>query len=240
MTRAVHDVVPGVVAWGGWAPPEQDHEMQPAGVWWDALRVPTPIGERALGILRERTGAVVEDPGGSLLYWFVRKGVTGRWDQGRLREVRLLGQDSFLVVPPLHRRGGSAPYWRVAPRMGRLLTDPERLRIALGLAVQDALGPHYCVGCGRETAEPIPFYREDTASGPGWTWRVCADCAPDYVTAEQARRLVAEHREECAGCRSCGEACATGRALARAHRVVTAKEAPPPPAQDAPPPLASP
>ncbi|MDT3395420.1 hypothetical protein RKE29_01935 [Streptomyces sp. B1866] len=203
-------------------PLSDDHETRPAGLAWDAIRIATPVGERALGVLRERTGAVVEDPGGGLLYWFIRHGAADQW--GPLGRLRVLGHGAHVVIPRFGITTGPAPHWRVQPRLGRFLTHPDRLHTALHHAIRDAFGPHHCAGCGRETDEPIPFHREHTAWGPGMTHRVCLTCARDYLRPQQAEALVEEHAAQCPACRPDRPGCPRGRVLgrvlegSRAHR----------------------
>ncbi|MDT3398028.1 hypothetical protein RKE29_15495 [Streptomyces sp. B1866] len=194
-------------------PPGEDHEARPAGLVWDAIRISTPVGERALGVLHERSGAVVEDPRCGLLYWFIRHGTADQW--GPLGHLRVLGDGVYVVIPRHGITTGPAPHWRVPPRMGRFLTHPDHLHAALRHAIRDAFGPHHCAGCGRETDEPIPFHREHTEWGPGLTHRVCLTCAREYLRPQQAEALVEEHAAQCPACRPDRPRCPLGRVLAR-------------------------
>ncbi|MDT3397438.1 hypothetical protein RKE29_12390 [Streptomyces sp. B1866] len=195
-------------AW--WTPPYNDHEARPAGGAWDAVRVPVPLGERTLAVLRERTGAVVEDSGRAVLYWFVRPYAASGWD---LAEVRVLGTGSFVVLPAVHVTDGSLPRWRVRPRLGCLLTHPAHLRAALQLAVRGMPGPPTCTGCAR-TAEPLFPCRPG-----GW---VCRECAPEHLRSEEAEALAREHAARCPACRATGGPCALGGTLRQLYQAVLA------------------
>ncbi|MCD9591499.1 hypothetical protein [Streptomyces sp. 8ZJF_21] len=48
-----------------WTPPNtEDVEALPVGRWWDAVRAAPTVGERALGLLGDETGAVIQDKHG--------------------------------------------------------------------------------------------------------------------------------------------------------------------------------
>ncbi|MCX4588136.1 hypothetical protein [Streptomyces sp. NBC_01481] len=113
-------------------------ELQAAGVDWDAVRAPRSIGIRALAILGNHSGAVIEDPCEPAVYWFVREGSTTGWE---VPETRPLGVTQYLVVPPAHRVKGPGPHWRISPTDGRLITDVRALRTAIEAAVAPFRGP---------------------------------------------------------------------------------------------------
>ncbi|MEX2974782.1 hypothetical protein [Streptomyces sp. C184] len=113
-------------------------ELQAAGVDWDAVRVPRSVGLRALAILGNRSGAVIEDPREPAVYWFVRVGSTAGWD---VPDTRPLGVTQHLVVPPPPRVEGPGPHWRICPTDGWLLTDVRVLRAAIEAAVAPFRGP---------------------------------------------------------------------------------------------------
>ena len=117
-----------------WTPPTgTDVCLVPAGRWWDAVKVPTAVGETVLTLLAHDTGAVVEDPFGAHLYWLVPPGSAAHW---RLPYVTVLGVACYLAVPPGHRVGGLGVRWRVPCEPGHTLTDPGYLREALEAAVE--------------------------------------------------------------------------------------------------------
>jgi hypothetical protein len=115
-------------------PPRSACEALPAGVTWDAVRVPRNIGLTALTILGARSGAVIEDPNGLALYWFIRPGRATAWG---VTNTVALSTGSFVVVPPARRTAGPGPHWRVCPGTKPWTTDVEALRTA----VEDALHP---------------------------------------------------------------------------------------------------
>lgn len=122
-----------------WSPPRgRDTELHPAGRWWDAVRVPVRVGNPALERLGERTGAVIEDRYGALLYWFVPIGAANSWE---LQRVEVRGPACYVGVPPADRTEGPGVRWRVPLSAERYLTDPVLLYDALREAVHVVLGP---------------------------------------------------------------------------------------------------
>lgn len=118
-----------------WLPVGRTVSMRPAGKWWDAVRVPLSVGLDALGRLGIATGAVIEDPGAALLYWFVPPGDAARWILPSDGPIRVLGDTAHVAVPGPQRTSG--PHWRVPPTRVRALTDPDALRDALHAAIDD-------------------------------------------------------------------------------------------------------
>ncbi|MEV0227509.1 hypothetical protein [Streptomyces sp. NPDC050704] len=108
----------------------------PAGEWWDAVRVPLAAGLRTLEHLGPRTGAVLEDGYGSVLYWLVPPGTAAGWD---LPPAHVLGSGSHVAIPPRHRTYPPGPHWRVPPTRTRYWTDPDTLHTALRAALRTAL-----------------------------------------------------------------------------------------------------
>ncbi|MBQ0853417.1 hypothetical protein ACFU9Y_01365 [Streptomyces sp. NPDC057621] len=104
----------------------------PAGQWWDAVRVPLATGMRILDHLGPRTGAVIEDGYGGVLYWLVPPGEAATWD---VPPARILGQGSHVAVPPRHRTYAPGLHWRVPPTRTRHWTDPAHLHAALRRAL---------------------------------------------------------------------------------------------------------
>ncbi|MFH8367455.1 hypothetical protein [Streptomyces sp. NPDC018031] len=131
--------VPNAPAGGAWEPPNlTDVHVLPAGRWWDAVRAPQYIGARALALLGEETGAVIEDPRGRRLYWLVPPGTATAWS---LQQVAVLAGATYVAVPPRHVRHGGGPHWRVPVSHGRYLTDAPLLHAALRAAITAELGP---------------------------------------------------------------------------------------------------
>ncbi|MFJ4623053.1 hypothetical protein [Streptomyces sp. NPDC088812] len=141
-----------------WLPAGRTVAMRPAGQWWDAVRAPRAIALEALGRLGNRTGAVIEDPGGALLYWLVPTGRADGWKMPDDARIRVLGQASSVAVPGPQCTAG--PHWRIPPTRGRALTNPVHLHNALARAAAvtaghsasdayNALCAHYfdCSGC---------------------------------------------------------------------------------------------
>jgi len=117
-------------------PRGSDVEMVQVGPHWDVLRAPAEIGERALELLGDESGAVIADYG--LMYWLIPAGHAQGWR--RIREgIHALGAQgaevTYVGVPPAHWRGGSRLHWRVPVGPDRHLTAPGRLREVLVQAI---------------------------------------------------------------------------------------------------------
>ncbi|WP_342778272.1 hypothetical protein [Streptomyces botrytidirepellens] len=119
-----------------WTPPRgSDVEMVQVGPYWDALRAPAEIGERALELLGDSSGAVIADYG--LMYWLIPSGHAQDW-QG-LQQVQALGahgaEVTYVGVPPAEWRDGPRLHWRIPVGPDWYITDTNRLREALVLAI---------------------------------------------------------------------------------------------------------
>ncbi|WP_186319296.1 hypothetical protein [Streptomyces sp. SAJ15] len=210
-----------------WTPPDGPGTgVQPAGLWWDAVKVPAVIAARALDLLGEEDrGPVVEDPYGAVWYWLVPPGAAADWTIHRV-----LARGSHLALPPRGRVRGPGPHWRVAPDGRGGFTDAERLHTALRAANACF---KVCLGCQRLTDEPVELAVIHGA-GAGRTHYACPACAPRFprrrdplVDPAAVRRAIGErrtwraaivHLTECADCRASDRGCAAGRRLLRAHR----------------------
>jgi hypothetical protein len=115
--------------------------MRPAGEWWDAVRVPRSLGEPVLTALGPACGAVIEDPGGALLYFLVQPGQAAHWQMPPNSGVLVQGAATYLAVPGPQRTAG--PHWRVPPTQTRCLTDGYQLHAVLQAAADAALGPRH-------------------------------------------------------------------------------------------------
>ncbi|WP_260867254.1 hypothetical protein [Streptomyces sp. SAJ15] len=156
-----------------WRPPAgSDIEAQPAGRWWDAVRVPTLIGERALSLLGGESGPVIEDTYGAVWYWLVPLGAAADWTL-----QRVLSEGAYVAVPPLDRTLGPGPHWRVPFTSDRCLTDAARLHTALLAAMTTV---KHCQRCERLTADAVAVGDVHGASGAGRTFYACAACAPCF------------------------------------------------------------
>ncbi|ASQ95210.1 hypothetical protein [Streptomyces sp. 11-1-2] len=167
-----------------WTPPNTaDVEALPAGKWWDAVRAAPTVGERALQLLGEETGAVIQDKHGPL-YWFVAVGTaTSR----HLRHVRVLtelaDESTYLGVPPASWTRGPRTHWRVPLSTDHYLTDAWKLWEALAEADRAAYGRvpdgrQLCYRCRLPTDEPIPVEVEDGRSAVGKVTYACPTHAP--------------------------------------------------------------
>ncbi|MER8158180.1 hypothetical protein [Streptomyces sp. NPDC094472] len=174
---------PQVLLWT--PPPAVDVEALPAGKWWDAIRAAPTVGERALDLLGDETGAVIQDKHGPL-YWLVAVGSATSW---HLRQVRVLtelaDEKTYLGVPPVSWTEGPETHWRVPLTADHYLTDAGKLWGALAEADRAELGPvpqgrQTCYRCELPTDEPVIVDVEHGGSGAGRTIYACPPHARNY------------------------------------------------------------
>ncbi|MEV6130806.1 hypothetical protein AB0M05_28920 [Streptomyces violaceusniger] len=151
-------------------PPATDVQALPAGKWWDAVRAAPTVGERALKLLGDENGAVIQDKYGTL-YWLVEVGSATSW---HLRQVRVLtelaDECTYLGVPPSSWTTPPGTHWRLPLSVDHYLTDAWKLwgalaeadRIEFGRAPE---GRQLCHHCRLPTDEPIPVEVENNGSG---------------------------------------------------------------------------
>ncbi|WFB09839.1 hypothetical protein LRS74_24420 [Streptomyces sp. LX-29] len=150
------------------------------------------IGEVALALLGEESGAVIADTRGAVWYWLVRPGTAADWSLHRV-----LAQGAFVVVPGRERKGGPGLHWRVPPSGARSLTDPDRLHAAL-MAANRAV--KCCYRCDRLTSDPVFVADVHVASGADRAVYACRSCAerlserPDVLGEVAAGRRALEGR----------------------------------------------
>ncbi|MFE3217079.1 hypothetical protein [Streptomyces antimycoticus] len=186
---------PQVLPWT--PPPAVDVEALPAGKWWDAVRAAPPVGERALDLLGDENGAVIQDKHGPL-YWLVAVGSATSW---HLRQVRVLtelaDEKTYLGVPPVSWTEGPETRWRVPLTADHYLTDAGKLWGALAEADRAVLGPvpqgrQTCYRCELPTGEPVIVDVQHGGSGAGRTIYACPPHARIYqrdpVAKAAARR----------------------------------------------------
>ncbi|WP_413809003.1 hypothetical protein [Streptomyces sp. OE57] len=185
-----------------WTPPNtEDVEALPVGTWWDAVRAAPTVGERALELLGDATGAVIQDKHGPF-YWLVAVGSAASW---HLRQVRVLteltDERTYLGVPPISRREGPGTHWRVPLSAEHYLTDAVKLWGALAEADRAELGPvpqgrRTCYRCQLPTDEPVIIAIEHSGSVASTTVYACPAHARDYprdaVAQAAARRRALE------------------------------------------------
>ncbi|MET8180436.1 hypothetical protein [Streptomyces sp. NPDC005336] len=183
-------------------PPAVGVEALPAGKWWDAVRAAPPVGECALELLADETGAVIQDKYGTL-YWLVEVGSATSW---HLRQVRVLtelaDESTYLGVPPASWTEGSSTHWRVPLDGDHYLTDAFKLWGALAEADRAELGPvpqgrQICYRCELPTDEPVIVDVQHSGSGAGRTIYACPRHAReqprDSVTEAAAMRRARQH-----------------------------------------------
>ncbi|WP_059006442.1 hypothetical protein [Streptomyces specialis] len=89
----------------------------PCGVEWDAVSVGFVDGYRVVGMLGQRSGAVIEDAEGGRVTWLVKPGAAGGWC---LPGVAVRGLGLRLLVPPLTPPKTAILRWAVRPGTGFL------------------------------------------------------------------------------------------------------------------------
>ncbi|MFD7505289.1 hypothetical protein [Streptomyces sp. NPDC059850] len=122
-----------------WTPPHSgDVEMIEVGQHWDVVRAPADIGERAVALLGDETGAVIADYG--LMYWLIAPGHARTWQRLR-RDIHALGAEragvAYVGVPPAAHTTGPRLHWHIPMGPDRYLTDADRLHEALSRAVSE-------------------------------------------------------------------------------------------------------
>lgn len=123
-----------------WEPPPGRDSMQiEAGVFWDAVRAPGYLSDRAVQELGDASGAVIRDPYVHRLTWLVPVGTARDWEP--IGDVEAFGAACWLEVPPAERTRGQGPYWLLRPDPGRLLTSPSVLHRALLNSLAAQFGP---------------------------------------------------------------------------------------------------
>jgi len=144
--RPVHETAPAIRP--HWLPYGGTHRAVAAGTWWDAVRMPGPLGHRVLQALLRHgdgpPGPVIADPRGgpggpgqqepggpgvrSRLYFLVPPRTVARWE---VPGTRARAHGSYVVVPDAPSVRPPGPHWLVPPAADRRLTPLRTLREAL-------------------------------------------------------------------------------------------------------------
>jgi hypothetical protein len=112
-----------------WLPPTGGVQSVPCGRDFDAVRVSSFDGIRAIGRLGSRACPMIEDRATGVVYWLLPVGSAHGW---RLRDVEVLGDGYDVAVPPVSGPDDGSVRWLVPPPGdGSCLADPQRLREAL-------------------------------------------------------------------------------------------------------------
>ncbi|MFJ2202654.1 hypothetical protein [Streptomyces violaceusniger] len=166
------------------------------------MRAPVEIGERALELLGDRSGAVIQDNTYGKMYWLIGIDTARSWCMRQVRVLTELADEGALLgVPPASWRAEHRTYWRIPLGQDRYLTDTNHLVRALGQALDDVLGPtpdgrQLCYRCQLPTDEPVPVAIEHSGSVAGATVYACPTHARDYprdaVAQAAARRRALE------------------------------------------------
>ena len=132
-------------AWLAQADPDRDHfdrwtettryVMLPAGVIWDAVKVPSlyglPAADPDAGGVAV-AGPAHHDPMTGVVYFLVPPDSDGEWPPG----TEYLGAATYVCTPAVGVTDGLRPYWLQQPDGTGALVDPDELRAALA-AVAD-------------------------------------------------------------------------------------------------------
>ncbi len=138
--RKAEAIQPSSVLEAQWEPPLGRDSMHiEAGVFWDAVRAPGYLADRAVQELGDASGAVIRDPYVHRLTWLVPVGTARDWEP--IADVDPLSAACWLEVPPADRTRGQGPYWLLRPAPGCLLTSPSVLHRALLASLAAQFGP---------------------------------------------------------------------------------------------------
>lgn len=184
-----------------WTPPNtEDVEALPVGKWWDAVSVSAAVGDRALQVLGEESGAVIQDDLYGKLYWLIETDSARSWCVRRVRVLTTLTDETTLLgVPPAGWTAERHSYWRVPLGPGRYLTEAGRLHEALAQAVTEVLGPvpevrQLCYRCQLPTDEPTPVAMEHSGGVGGVTIYACPKHVTNYPERLRPHALSAANR----------------------------------------------
>ncbi|MCM3807061.1 hypothetical protein ND808_14420 [Streptomyces sp. DR7-3] len=186
-----------------WAPPNaMDVEALPVGEWWDAVSAPTSVADRALELLGDRSGAVIQDDTYGKTYWLIGIDTARSWCVRQVGVLTALADEGTLLgVPPVSWGPEHRTHWRIPLGPDRYLTDTNRLARALRRAVDEVLGPapdgrQLCYRCQLPTDEPVPVAIRHSGSVARATVYACPTHAGDYsrdtVAQAAARRRARE------------------------------------------------
>ncbi|MBR7676629.1 hypothetical protein KDA82_27215 [Streptomyces daliensis] len=115
-------------------------ELLPAGVHWEAVVVPSYLGDRVLARLGRESGAVICDPYGHRLIWLVPPGTTQGWVVPEATCVQLLSVAQHVTVPPGWCTRSAFTHW-VRGWAEHGLTDARLLYVVLDAVILAEHGP---------------------------------------------------------------------------------------------------
>lgn len=95
--------------------------MTPAGVDWDAIRVPRFLGLQVIERLGPQVGPVIVHPGARTMYFLVPRGTTGAWTA--MTPAAVLGDGCYVFLPARYKQRPPGPYW-LTPRQQPLADTP--------------------------------------------------------------------------------------------------------------------
>ncbi|MGW7517830.1 hypothetical protein ACWGJ2_19805 [Streptomyces sp. NPDC054796] len=121
------------------SPPGRGEGLVAAGRWWDAVQMPSYLGERVLTRLGQRSGPVIRDPYAHYLHWLVVPGSAEPWRLPGSSLVRVLGRGCWVMVPPGGCTRSPGPHWTRPRADGPQLTPAGPLLAALTATVADEL-----------------------------------------------------------------------------------------------------
>ncbi|ATL86694.1 hypothetical protein DNK48_10525 [Streptomyces malaysiensis subsp. malaysiensis] len=149
------------------------------GEWWDAVSAPAPVADRALSLLGDRSGAVIQDGTHGKAYWLIDVDTAQSWCVRQVHVLtRLVDEKTLIGIPPATWTRDHDTYWRVPYRTDRYLTDTRQLHEALAqasweafadeawrAAIEHAAGCPACrtPGAGCETGERLLRTYEEAA-----------------------------------------------------------------------------
>ena len=99
--------------------------------------MPTSLGDCVLNALDEKCGAVISDR--HVLYFLVEPGAADGWAFPEEAGVRVLGEGSAVVVPPVGCPDDECVCWVRPVRNGRVLTGSRWLHAAMQAVIAGAV-----------------------------------------------------------------------------------------------------
>ncbi|WP_432104454.1 hypothetical protein [Streptomyces sp. bgisy091] len=170
--------------------------MAPAGVDWDAIRVPRFVGLQVIELLGPQVGPVIVNPAARTMYFLVPPGTTAAWTT--LAPTTVLGKGSHVFLPARHQQKPPGPYWLTPCRQP--LADTPTLRTTLASLLDShpdtALDPRLdltrltfnqvkgwdCALCGSRlhADRSLGIHRSDTGllTEPTELWACAPVCRP--------------------------------------------------------------
>lgn len=107
--------------------------VAPAGIEWDAIKVPRFAGLQALKGLKPGSVLVDPTPSEPVVYFFVAPGTAAAW---HAPQSTALGAMTSVVLPPRSWQAPPGPYWLIPPAADQAIRLTARDALHKALAAQ--------------------------------------------------------------------------------------------------------